>query len=96
MDRRRFLKTSALGAAAMAGAGRAVSAPAVHTGRPPNALLLITDQQGALAEWFTRNRDRLRQMVQSRLYRRVTRRVDPSDVLQEAFTRPATRRSKRT
>jgi len=47
MDRRRFLKAGALGAAAIAGgANAAVSAPAVHTDRRPNVLLVITDQQG--------------------------------------------------
>jgi arylsulfatase A-like enzyme len=47
MDRRQFLKAGALGAAAIAGgAGGAVSAPSVRTGRRPNVLLVITDQQG--------------------------------------------------
>ena len=39
----------------------------------------------ALDEIFSRYRDRLRQMVQIRLDRRLQGRVDPSDVLQEAF-----------
>lgn len=47
LDRRQFLKAGALGAATLAGgAHRAVSAPAVHTGRRPNVLLILTDQQG--------------------------------------------------
>ena len=39
----------------------------------------------ALAGLFDRHRDRLRQMVQLRLDRRLQGRLDPSDVLQEAF-----------
>src|SRR5438094_5178491 len=39
----------------------------------------------ALAELFARHRDRLRQMVRLRLDRRLQGRLDPSDVLQEAF-----------
>jgi len=42
------------------------------------------DQQ-ALAEIFTRCRDRLRRMVRLRLDRRLQGRIDASDVLQEAF-----------
>jgi RNA polymerase sigma-70 factor (ECF subfamily) len=42
------------------------------------------DQQ-ALAELFNRHRERLRRMVRLRLDRRLQGRVDPSDVLQEAF-----------
>jgi RNA polymerase sigma-70 factor (ECF subfamily) len=41
--------------------------------------------QRALAELFTRYRERLRQMVKLRLDRRLQGRVDPSDVLQEAY-----------
>jgi RNA polymerase sigma-70 factor (ECF subfamily) len=41
--------------------------------------------QPALAELFTRYRDRLRQMVCLRLDRRLQGRLDPSDVLQEAY-----------
>jgi RNA polymerase sigma-70 factor (ECF subfamily) len=41
--------------------------------------------QAALAELFTRYCDRLRQMVCLRLDRRLQGRLDPSDVLQEAF-----------
>lgn len=39
----------------------------------------------ALADLFTKHRERLRRMVDMRLDRRVAGRVDPSDVLQEAF-----------
>jgi RNA polymerase sigma-70 factor (ECF subfamily) len=42
------------------------------------------DQQ-ALAELFARYRERLRRMVKLRLDRRLQGRVDPSDVLQEAY-----------
>ncbi len=42
------------------------------------------DQQ-ALAEAFARYRERLRRMVRLRLDRRLQGRVDPSDVLQEAY-----------
>jgi RNA polymerase sigma-70 factor (ECF subfamily) len=39
----------------------------------------------ALAELFGKHRERLRRMVQLRLDRRLQGRVDPSDVLQEAY-----------
>ncbi|HEY2156791.1 MAG TPA: sigma-70 family RNA polymerase sigma factor [Isosphaeraceae bacterium] len=39
----------------------------------------------ALSELFARHRGRLRQMVRLRLDRRLRGRVDPSDVLQDAF-----------
>ncbi len=39
----------------------------------------------AVADLFARHRDRLRRMVRLRLDRRLQGRVDPSDVLQEAF-----------
>lgn len=39
----------------------------------------------AAAELFERHRDRLRRMVRLRLDRRLQGRLDPSDVLQEAF-----------
>jgi RNA polymerase sigma-70 factor (ECF subfamily) len=42
------------------------------------------DQQ-AMAELFGRHRERLRRMVRLRLDRRLQGRVDPSDVLQEAY-----------
>ena len=41
--------------------------------------------QPALAELFARHRDKLRRMVQLRLDHRLTGRVSPSDVLQEAY-----------
>jgi RNA polymerase sigma-70 factor (ECF subfamily) len=41
--------------------------------------------QEAVNELFSRYRDRLRAMVRLRLNRRLQGRVDPSDVLQEAF-----------
>jgi RNA polymerase sigma-70 factor, ECF subfamily len=41
--------------------------------------------QAALAEAFMGHRDRLRRMVHLRIDRRVAARVDPSDVLQEAY-----------
>ena len=41
--------------------------------------------EGALAELFRRYRQRLRRMVELRLDRRLQGRIDPSDVLQEAF-----------
>jgi RNA polymerase sigma-70 factor (ECF subfamily) len=41
--------------------------------------------QKALAELFARFRDRLRKMVRLRLDRRMVGRVDPSDVLQDAY-----------
>src|SRR5262245_46199472 len=43
----------------------------------------------ALGEWFTRYRDRLRRLVQLRLDRRLQGRIDPSDVLQEAYLEAA-------
>ncbi|MFO0907396.1 MAG: sigma-70 family RNA polymerase sigma factor [Isosphaeraceae bacterium] len=42
-------------------------------------------EEKALADLFARHRDRLRQMVRLRLDRRLQGRVDPSDVLQDAF-----------
>ncbi len=50
--------------------------------------LLRRAQQGdtqALGELFARYRDRLRRMVRLRLDRRLLGRIDPSDVLQEAY-----------
>ena len=41
--------------------------------------------ESALAELFARHRTRLRQMIRLRLDRRLQGRVDPSDVLQDAF-----------
>jgi RNA polymerase sigma-70 factor (ECF subfamily) len=42
-------------------------------------------EEKALAELFAQHRQRLRQMVKVRLDRRLQGRVDPSDVLQDAF-----------
>lgn len=39
----------------------------------------------ALSEMFGRHRDRLRRMVDIRIDRRLQGRVDPSDVIQEAY-----------
>lgn len=50
--------------------------------------LLERARQGdptAIEDIFTQNRDRLRRMVQFRLDRRLQGRIDPSDVLQDAF-----------
>jgi RNA polymerase sigma-70 factor (ECF subfamily) len=41
--------------------------------------------ESALIELFARHRDRLKRMVRLRLDRRLQGRIDPSDVLQEAF-----------
>jgi RNA polymerase sigma-70 factor (ECF subfamily) len=46
---------------------------------------LQAGDQAALADAFARYRDRLRRMVRLRLDRRLQGRLDPSDVLQEAF-----------
>ncbi|MFI5456957.1 MAG: sigma-70 family RNA polymerase sigma factor [Isosphaerales bacterium] len=48
-------------------------------------------EQHALGELFGAHRERLRRMVQLRLDRRLQGRIDPSDVIQEAFL-DATRR----
>jgi RNA polymerase sigma-70 factor, ECF subfamily len=65
---------------------RVVLAMSKH--QPPDEILAeratCGDEQ-ALAELFDRHRYRLRQMVKLRLDRRLQGRVDPSDVLQEAF-----------
>ena len=45
----------------------------------------LRDDPEALAELFTRHRDRLWRMVDVRLDRRLHGRVDPDDVLQEAY-----------
>ena len=42
-------------------------------------------EESAMAELFDRHRDRLRRMVRLRLDRRLQGRVDPSDVLQDAY-----------
>lgn len=48
-------------------------------------------EQHALGELFGAQRDRLRRMVQLRLDRRLQGRIDPSDVIQEAFVDAARR-----
>lgn len=45
----------------------------------------------ALAELFEQNRERLEQMVRLRLDRRLQKRLDPADVLQEAYLELAKR-----
>ena len=42
-------------------------------------------RQDLLGDLFTRHRDRLRVLVDLRLDRRLRARVDPSDVLQDAY-----------
>jgi RNA polymerase sigma-70 factor, ECF subfamily len=56
-------------------------------------LRLEAGDERALTELFTRNRERLRRMVRLRLDRRLQGRIDPSDVLQDAYLEVA-RRSK--
>jgi DNA-directed RNA polymerase specialized sigma24 family protein len=48
-------------------------------------------EQHALGEFFSVHRERLRRMVQLRLDRRLQGRIDPSDVIQEAFVDAARR-----
>jgi len=48
-------------------------------------------QPSALIDWFDQYRDRLRTMVALRLDRRMTGRIDPSDVLQETYLEAAQR-----
>ena len=43
------------------------------------------DDEAALADLFDRHRERLRRMVRLRLDRRLQGRVDPADVIQEAY-----------
>ena len=45
----------------------------------------VAGDEAALGDLFARYRDRLRRMVRLRLDRRVCGRLDPSDVLQEAY-----------
>jgi RNA polymerase sigma-70 factor (ECF subfamily) len=52
---------------------------------------LQAGDQHALAEFFARNHERLRRMVRLRLDRRLQGRIDPEDVLQEAFVDAARR-----
>lgn len=54
--------------------------------RDESALIrALHDDPGALAELFTRHRPRLWRMVNVRLDRRLHGRVDPDDILQEAY-----------
>ena len=46
---------------------------------------VASGEQSARDELFARHRDRLRRMIQVRMDRRIVRRVDPSDVIQEAL-----------
>jgi RNA polymerase sigma-70 factor (ECF subfamily) len=64
----------------------------------PDALLRQAQagDEHALAELFARYRDRLRRMVRLRLDRRLSGRLDPSDVLQEAYLEIAKRFSEYT
>jgi len=48
------------------------------------------DQQ-ALSQLLTLHRTRLRRMVESRMDRRLQGRIDPSDVIQEAYLEASTR-----
>ena len=61
---------------------------AMTGGNPDTEVLLRQAENGdeqALAQLFGKYRKRLRRMVQLRLDRRLQGRVDPSDVLQEAY-----------
>ena len=57
----------------------------------PLEAALAAGDQSALAEFFERHRDRLWRMVRFRLDQRLVGRVDPDDVLQEAFMDALTR-----
>ncbi len=46
---------------------------------------ICAGEQRALGELFSAHRERLRRMVQLRLDRRLYGRIDPSDVIQEAY-----------
>ncbi len=46
---------------------------------------VASGEQSARDELFARHRDRLRRMIEVRMDRRIGRRVDPSDVIQEAL-----------
>jgi len=52
---------------------------------------LKSGDEEALAVLFSQHRERLRRMVQFRLDRRLYGRIDPDDVLQEAYLDAATR-----
>lgn len=51
----------------------------------------VTDGQGDVAERFSQYRDRLERLVEFRLDHRLRSRIDPADVLQEAFIEIARR-----
>ncbi|MDY0168410.1 MAG: sigma-70 family RNA polymerase sigma factor [Thermoguttaceae bacterium] len=51
----------------------------------PAIARLRSEKDVALADFFAQNRGRLRRMVEVRLDQRIAGRIDPSDVLQEAF-----------
>lgn len=53
--------------------------------------VLIADRDVALAHFFQVHRPRLRKMIELRLHPRLASRVDPEDVMQEAFVDAATR-----
>jgi RNA polymerase sigma-70 factor (ECF subfamily) len=48
-------------------------------------MLVGAEEVSALAELFDRHRGRLRQMIRLRLGRRLHVRVDPPDILQDAY-----------
>ena len=52
---------------------------------------LCANGESALAEYFARHRERLRRMVHRRMDRRLARRVDASDILQEGYVDAARR-----
>lgn len=58
---------------------------------PEGSEPLRADDLRGLGNAFARHRDRLRRMVQLRLDRRLQGRVDPSDVLQDAYLEAARR-----
>jgi RNA polymerase sigma-70 factor (ECF subfamily) len=57
----------------------------------PLVVRIHAGDRQALGEFFARNRDRLRGMVRLRLDRRLQGRLDPDDVLQDAFVDAARR-----
>jgi RNA polymerase sigma-70 factor (ECF subfamily) len=66
-------------------AGRATPAPPAPGSADPLLDRLRGGDQQALAELFARHRPQLRRMVDLRIDPRLAARVDPSDVLQEAY-----------
>ena len=61
--------------------------------RDPRLDLIAAGDQQALVDVFQECRSRLRRMVMLRMDRRLQGRVDPSDVLQEAYLDAARRAS---